>query len=105
MAAKRRSPKVSEHDFEALDRLAHSITLDKLRPLTPAMRRRWEAAKRGRPKKAPGTKAVPTLITVEPTLLRRIDAYVKKAGISRSQLFADAVRERIGAARPKRKAG
>jgi hypothetical protein len=105
MAAKKRSPKVSEHDFEALDRLAHSITLEKLRPLTPEMRRRWEEAKRGRPRKAPGTKAVPTLITVEPKLLKRVDAYVKKAGISRSQLFAEAVREHISAARPKRKAG
>ena len=103
--ATRRSPQTSEHDFEALDKLARSITLEKLRPLTPELRRRWAEAKRGRPKKPAGTKAVPTLITVEPTLLRRIDAYAKKAGISRSQLFAEAVRERIGASRPKRKAG
>ncbi len=103
--AARKIPKVSEVDFEALDKLARSITLDKLRPLTPELRRRWEAAKRGRPAKVAGTKSVPTLITVEPTLLKRIDAYAKKVGISRSQLFAEAVRERIGAARPKRKAG
>ena len=84
-----------ENDFEALDRLARTITPEKLRPLTPGQRRRWEAAKRGRPKKAPGAKAVPTLITVEPKLLRRVDAYARKAGLSRSQLFADAVRRRI----------
>lgn len=103
--AKRRKPIVDEHDYEALDRLAHSITLENTRPLNTRERAQWEEAKRGRPKKAAGTKAVPTMITVEPTLLRRIDAYVKKAGISRSQLFAEAVRERIGAGRPKRKAG
>jgi hypothetical protein len=87
--------KTDENDFEALDRLARSITLDKLRPLTPRHQARWEAAKRGRPKKPPGTKAVPTLITVEPQLLRRADAYAKKARISRSQLFSDALRQRI----------
>jgi hypothetical protein len=87
--------KTDENDFDALDRLARGITPDKLRPLTPGQRRRWEAAKRGRPRKAPGTKAVPTLITVEPQLLRRADAYAKKAGLSRSQLFADALRRRI----------
>lgn len=90
--------KTDENDFEALDRLARGVTPEKLRPLTPEMRRRWEAARRGRPKKAPGTKAVPTLITVEPQLLRRVDAYAKKAGLSRSQLFAEAVRQRIEAA-------
>jgi len=78
-----------------LDRLAHSITPEKMRPLSAEQRRRWEAAKRGRPRKAAGTKAVPTLITVEPKLLKKIDAYAKKEGISRSQLFSEAVRQRI----------
>ena len=36
-----------ENDFEAMDRLAQSITLDKLRPLSPEMKKQWEAAKRG----------------------------------------------------------
>ena len=96
MAAKKN--KTDENDFEALDRLARSIMPEKLRPLTPDQRRQWEAVKRGRPKKAPGTKAIPTLITVEPKLLKKVDAYAKKEGISRSQLFSEAVRQRIGAA-------
>jgi hypothetical protein len=87
--------KTDENDFEALDRLARGVTLEKLRPLNPEQRRRWEAAKRRRPRKAPGTKAIPTLITVEPELLRRADAYAKKIGLSRSQLFSEAVRRRI----------
>jgi hypothetical protein len=94
-----RTAKTNENDFQALDRTARSITPDKLRPLTPAQRVRWESAKRGRPKKPPGTKAVPTLITVEPQLLRRADAYAKKAGLSRSQLFSDALRQRIESAK------
>ena len=93
---KNKKTTTDENDFEALERLAKAITPEKLRPMTPEQRGRWEAARRGRPKKAPGTKAVPTLITVEPQLLRRADAYAKKAGMSRSQLFSDALRQRIG---------
>ena len=88
----RKRAKLNGNDFEALDRLARSITPNKLRPLTGERRSRWEAAKRGRPKKVPGTRAVPTLITVEPQLLRRADTYAKKSGLSRSQRFADALR-------------
>lgn len=88
--------KTDENDFEALDRLARSIMPEKLRPLTPEQRRRWEAVKRGRPRKAPGSKAIPTLITVEPKLLKQVDAYAKKEGMTRSRLFSEAVRQRIG---------
>jgi hypothetical protein len=95
-----KNKKTDDNDFDALDRLARGITPEKLRPLTPEQRRQWESAKRGRPRKPAGTKAVPTLITVEPRLLRQADAYAKKAGMSRSQLFADAVRRRLTLAEP-----
>ena len=94
---KAKSSKTNENDFEALDRLARGITPEKLKPLTADQRRRWEAAKRGRPRKPAGTKAIPTLITVEPKLLKKADAYAKKTGVSRSQLFADAVRRLVAA--------
>ena len=90
--------KIDENDFEALDRLAHSITPEAMRPLSPSMRRRWQAGKRGRPRKSPGTKAVPTMITVEPGLLRQIDAGARKAGVSRSQFLAKAARRELKAA-------
>jgi hypothetical protein len=90
--------KTNENVFDALDRLARGITPDRLRPLTPQQQSQWKAAKRGRPRKPPGAKAVPTLITVEPQLLRQADAYAKKSGLSRSQLFSDALRQRIGLA-------
>ncbi len=95
---KSKPTKTDENDFEALDRLARSITPEKLRPLTAEQRRRWEAVKRGRPAKPAGTKAIPTLITVEPKLLKQVDAYAKKEGMSRSRLFSEAVRRRIGLA-------
>ncbi|HZL38418.1 MAG TPA: hypothetical protein VFC78_24100 [Tepidisphaeraceae bacterium] len=84
-----------ENDFQALDRVARGITAEKLRPLTSEQRRRWEAAKRGRVKKTRSADAVPTLIAVAPRLLRRVDAYAKKAGVSRSQVFSEAVSRRI----------
>ena len=87
-----------ENDFEALDRLARGITAGKLKPLNAAQKRRWEAAKRGRPRKPAGTKAIPTLIMVEPRLLKQADARAKKLGVSRSQLFAEAVRRLVGSA-------
>lgn len=87
---------IGENDFEALDRLARGLTPEKMRPLCPAMRRRWQAAKRGRPRKAPGTKAMPTLITVEPDLLKRIDIEARKAGLSRSQFLAKAAKRELG---------
>jgi hypothetical protein len=91
----RSKQKIDENDFEALDRLARSLTPERMRPLSPEMRRRWEAAVRGRPRKAPGTKAVPTMITVEPALLKRIDAGARKAGVSRSQFLANAARREL----------
>jgi hypothetical protein len=53
MAAKK--TKTNENDFDAVDRLARSITPDKLRSLTPKQRGQWEAAKRGRPRKTPSS--------------------------------------------------
>jgi hypothetical protein len=43
-------------------------------------------------------RVIPTLITVEPDLLGQADAYAKKAGMSRSQVFAQAIRDRLAAA-------
>jgi hypothetical protein len=89
------SDKIDENDFEALDRLARKLTPKTMRPLGPEMRRRWEAAKRGRPRKAPGTRSVPTMITVEPGLLKRIDKEARDLGLSRSQFLANAARREL----------
>lgn len=86
---------IDENDFEALDRLARKLTPKAMRPMRPEMRRRWEAARRGRPRKAPGTHSVPTMITVEPGLLRRIDKEARDLGLSRSQFLANAARREL----------
>ena len=87
--------KIDENDFDALDRLARNLTPAQLRPLSPAKRQRWQAAKRGRPRKDPDTKAVPTMITVDPALLHKIDQQARRRGISRSQFLADAARREL----------
>jgi hypothetical protein len=87
--------KIDEDDFAALDRLARGITPEKMRPLSHKMQQRWNAAKRGRPRKSPSIKAVPTMITLEPKLLRKIDAGARKAGLSRSQFLAEAARREL----------
>jgi len=89
--------KIAEDDFAVLEELACSVAPENMRPLSAGMRRRWQAAKRGRPRKSPAAKAVPTMITVEPRLLQRIDAHAKKAGVSRSQFLADAARHLLAA--------
>jgi hypothetical protein len=90
-----RKKKINENDFAALDQLARSITPEKMQPLSRKMQQRWKAAKRGRPRKSPSAKAVPTMITLEPTLLRKIDAGARKAGVSRSQFLAEAARREL----------
>jgi hypothetical protein len=87
--------KIDEYDFVALEEMAREITREKMRPLGAAMRRRWKAAKRGRPPKAPGTKAVPTMITLEPKLLKQIDSRAKTIGMSRSEFLANAARHEL----------
>jgi hypothetical protein len=49
----REKSKTDENGFDALDRLARGITLEKLRALTTEQQRLWKATRRGRPKKAP----------------------------------------------------
>ncbi|MBI4586367.1 MAG: hypothetical protein HY717_20350 [Planctomycetes bacterium] len=66
----------------------------RFRPMTARERRQWERAKRGRgrPSKAPGQKAVRVLLTIQPTLLAEADAFARRHGLSRSDLFARGLR-------------
>lgn len=83
-----------EDDYEALDRVARNITLDMLQPMSPRGKMLWEAAKRGRgrPRKAAADRSVPIQITMQPGLLKDIDALADKSGKSRSELIADGAR-------------
>jgi hypothetical protein len=54
-----KKPKIDENDFKALEKMARHITPERMRPLGPAMRRRWKAAKRGCPPRKHGSKSSP----------------------------------------------
>ena len=70
--------------------------------MSPAMRSRWEDArrtgekvKRGRPRKRPDAKSRIEPVSIEPAMLEQVDQYAKTAGISRSRLVAERLRVRI----------
>lgn len=71
-----------------------NLSFEDTRPMNARERREWEAFKRspGRPRKAAGEKAARVLVTVAPELLKEADAYAKKEGITRSQLFAQGLK-------------
>lgn len=86
--------------FAEIDRQAHAI--DDIRPLSPAMRSQWEAAKRtgakprrGRPRKAPGEKSLIVPISIDPALLEAADKFAKSVGATRSRLVAEGLRLRM----------
>jgi hypothetical protein len=87
---------------EKLDAMAMDTT--DVRPMTAAMRRKWEAAKRtgakvsrGRPRKAERDKSRIVPVSIEPRLLEAVDKYAKNTGISRSRLVSEGLRMRMKA--------
>jgi len=94
-----RNKRPVRQSFELLEKLAHDMS--DIRPLTPAMRRQWQAARRagkkrpGRPRKDPRLKSRIVPISIEPKLLAAVDEYAKSAGVSRSRLVAEGLRLRI----------
>jgi hypothetical protein len=83
-----------------LDSMARDVS--DVQPLTTAMRRRWEAAKRtgtkakrGRPRKAAKDKAEIIPVSIDPRLLEAVDRYAKTERISRSRLVAEGLQMRI----------
>ena len=91
---------IKDYSAQELDRMA--LDLSDVKPMSVAMRRKWEAARqtgkrmqRGRPKKAPGTKSRIVPVSLDPSILSEADRYAKNAGISRSRLVAEALRLRM----------
>jgi hypothetical protein len=92
--------KTVRESFAELDRQAHVI--DDIRPLSPAMRAQWEAAKRtgskhrpGRPRKDPARKSLIVPISIDPALLKATDKFAKSVGMTRSRLVAEGLRMRM----------
>jgi hypothetical protein len=75
---------------EATKQFDREIDLSETRPLSPENRKWWNKARKGgRPRVGKGSK--PILITMEQGLLDQADAYAKKLGMNRSQLFAKGI--------------
>jgi hypothetical protein len=68
---------------------------DQSRPLTPAEREQWKrvSGKKGRPKVGQGFKRIS--VSFEQGLLERINALAKKKQVSRSQLLAQVLEEKL----------
>ncbi len=78
----------TEELAEATAEFDRGFVADTFQPLTPEMRKRWEAAKRrpGRPKNGKGVQVIS--VSIEKELLARSDALAKKKKISRARLIA-----------------
>jgi hypothetical protein len=77
------------------------MVVDESRPLTPAERKVWQAARRkpGRPKKGAGVKVIS--VSVERGLLARSDALASRLGISRAALVEQGLRAVLEPRRPR----
>jgi hypothetical protein len=87
MTPTERDAAVKQFDRESL--------FEETRPLSPKGKVLWELAKRRRGRPRLGAGAVKVLVTFDPALLERVDAYAKDANLKRSQLIARALEKEI----------
>jgi len=73
---------------EATKEFDQEFVIDKCTPLTPAMRARWEKAKRKSAKSRNGRGFRVISILVDERLLKRSEALARKMGITRDHLVA-----------------
>jgi hypothetical protein len=95
---KRINPKtITETKLNRLEREAEQVNFDNTRRLTAADRRALKkaAGKGGRPRVGAGAKRIN--ITVERTLLKTIDAYARRHGMTRAAVVAEGLRKLIAA--------
>jgi hypothetical protein len=97
-----KSKAIKDHSAHELDRMAADPS--DVRPMSAAMRRKWESAqqtgkriRRGRSSKTPAVESRIVPVSLDPSLLSEADRYAKNAGISRSRLVAEALRLRMNA--------
>jgi len=88
---------ITETELNRLERQAAKVNLDNTRPLTPADRRALKkaAGKGGRPPIGAGAKRIN--ITVERMLLKTVDAYARRHGMTRAAVVAEGLRKLIAA--------
>ena len=80
-----------ERIYNEIDAESPEERLARSRPLNAAERRQWARFKKiGRPKIDKGVKRIS--LAVERDLLKKVDAYAKKHGISRAEIVAQGLR-------------
>jgi hypothetical protein len=81
-----------------LERESPQCRLARSRPLNAGERKRWGKfqEKLGRPRIGRGSKAIS--LTLEKGLLEQADAFARRHGLSRSQLVAESLLDKIGRA-------
>jgi len=95
-ARNRKMSTPDENDFEALDAWARNLKFEDGRPLTPAERQEWEAARSvGRPRKPESIKSKRVMISMTPGLIKAAGSYAKKTGRTLSGLIAESLVEKI----------
>jgi hypothetical protein len=95
-----KSKAIKDYSARELDQMA--LDASDVKPMSAAMRRKWEAAKqtgkrmhRVRPGKAATAKSRIVPVSLDPSLLSEADRYARSEGISRSRLVAEALRLRM----------
>jgi hypothetical protein len=88
---------ITEAELNRLAREAAKVDYSNTRPLTPSDHRALKRAARkgGRPRIGAGAKRIN--ITVERTLLKTIDAYARRHGMTRAAVVAEGLRKLIAA--------
>ena len=84
----------AERDAEA--EAFKGLTFEQTEPLSAENGKLWEMAKRGRPRKPPGSHAERVMITLDPALVAAVVRFAAENGLTRSGLIAAAVRKFIG---------
>ena len=84
---------------EATRQFDRQLVADSSTPLSRAMRARWKKARRklGRPIRGQGAKMI--AITLERGLLKKVDSFARKKGLSRSAAIADGIEALLAAER------
>jgi hypothetical protein len=93
--AKKWYSKMTPEDLDAMAAgLEREVDLAETKPLTPAMRKQEQRARRKKPGRPQvGLGAQKLRISMERGLLKRVDSYAKAHGMSRSDLIAQSVRK------------
>jgi hypothetical protein len=86
-----------EREVAEFAKLSTEELRKRARSLTARGHAQWERARRGRPRKAPGSKAARVLFTIDPELLKQADQYARRHGLTRAELIATGLRKAMSA--------